>query len=62
MKQFIAARLKAFATRRPPYAPVPPDPLDHPALRNLSPRALADLPMPRPAPRPCPRDGQSGAS
>jgi hypothetical protein len=25
-----------------------PDPLDHPALRRMSPRELADLPVPRP--------------
>lgn len=25
-----------------------PDPLDHPALRRMSPRDLADLPVPRP--------------
>ena len=30
--------------------PAPPGPLDHPELTGLSPRALADLPMPRPAP------------
>lgn len=30
-------------------APVP-DPLDHPALRRMSPRELADLPLPRHGP------------
>lgn len=28
--------------------PDPADPLDHPALRAMSPRELADLPLPRP--------------
>ncbi|SIO33094.1 hypothetical protein [Vannielia litorea] len=31
------------------FPPLPaPDPIDHPALRRLSPRDLADLPLPRP--------------
>ena len=30
-----------------PEAPVP-DPIDHPALRRMSSRELADLPLPRP--------------
>ena len=32
---------------RPPPAPVAPDPIDHPDLRRMSPRDLADLPFPR---------------
>ena len=33
----------------PADEPPAPEPLDHPALRGLSPRELADLPLPRPA-------------
>ena len=39
--------------RRPPPEETPaPDPIDHPALLHMSPRELADLPLPRLAPRP----------
>ena len=39
--------------RRPPAEEVPaPDLIDHPALLHMSPRELADLPLPRLAPRP----------
>ncbi|MDQ0395349.1 hypothetical protein [Labrys monachus] len=34
--------------RRPPDRPVPPEPLDHPSLRAMTPRQLADLPIDRP--------------
>ncbi len=33
---------------RPLRPAQPPEALDHPALRGLSPRELADLPLPRP--------------
>lgn len=41
--------LKLLARLFPPLpAPDPADPLTHPALRAMSPRELADLPLPRP--------------
>lgn len=45
MRSLLRRRL---ATRTEASAP---DPIDHPALRHLSPRELADLPFPRPGPR-----------
>ncbi len=38
-------RLRARFTP-PPFGPVEPDPIDHPAFRGMSPRELADLPFP----------------
>ncbi|WP_157973638.1 hypothetical protein [Tropicimonas sp. IMCC34043] len=50
MKHIISALLH----RKPAIFASPlrpgPDPIDHPVLRRMSPRELADLPMPRPEP------------
>ena len=37
-----------------------PDPLDHPALRRMSPRELADLPVPRLGAAGAPGEGGAG--
>lgn len=39
--------LPALLRARPIRPAAPTDPLDHPALRDLPPDALADLPRPR---------------
>lgn len=37
-----------WSRRSERIADLPPEPLDHPALKDLGPRELADLPLPRP--------------
>lgn len=39
--------MRGFLNRHISTGPVDPGPLDHPCLQGLSPRELADLPLPR---------------